>query len=154
MSISLISQPGLSDFSFEKRIYGQDSTEEEIEALKSRVILLDGRIVYFKEIPVVSSFTANVIFDKKEELLRAHDARALFIDVSETKVPDAETRRTINRRFKSICNEVDHVAFCTGKNAVINTVIRFVMYGINVASFSVNRTFSESVERLNSELND
>ena len=45
----------------EKRAYGPESSEAEIQMLKSRVQLLDDTTVYIDEVPVMSPFEIKVI---------------------------------------------------------------------------------------------
>lgn len=49
-------------FVFEKRPYTENSTPEEIEAIKNRVWLEDEGFIRLLEIPVMSPFSVNLTF--------------------------------------------------------------------------------------------
>ena len=100
-------------YTFEARPYTETATVEEIKAIKDRVYLYDKQIIFFKELPVQSDFSVNIAFDQITELAQPLDQCGLIIDLSAAKRPNARVRRTINQRFKKICDHVDHVAYCT-----------------------------------------
>ncbi len=128
------------DLVVEKRAYQENSTPEEIALLEERVKLLEEGIIYYHEVPVQCPFSVNVLFDKVQRLAENINSRqcGLIIDVSDADHPNAPTRKVINQRFARICNIIPHVAFITGKNAIMNTAIRFVLFGTNLKSYSVD----------------
>ncbi len=139
----------------EARPHHSDSTSAEIEAIKNRVFVLDERIVYLKQLKVVSSYSINLVIDQVLELGRQFDSYCLIIDVTDTKRPDAMTRRTINQRFAEFCNEgILHVAFYTGRNIFLNTTIHFVVFGTNLRSFSANRTLEKTLEKVRNVIDE
>lgn len=140
-------------FDFETRPYHEDSSEEEIEAIKNQVYIFDENIIACKELPLVSPFSVRIIFGRMEELAKK-DHYGLLIDLTTSKIPDSKTRRVINQGFKKICNEVDHVAFCTGKNILMNTVIRFTMNQTDLDSYSVHKSVDGCIKALKSKLNE
>ena len=140
-------------FNFEQRAYNEDATEEEIQAIKNEVFIYDKEIVYYKEILVVSPFSINLSFDEVERLGEQMGKHGLLIDIRQVKNPDARTRRTINSRFSKICDSVEHVSFCTGKNVLLNTAARFVMYQTNLDSFSIHKTVAASVQVIKKKVN-
>ncbi len=137
----------------EARTYQEDSTPEEIAMLKERVYMYDENIIFYDEIPVVCPFNINLFFQKAEDLADELDQPGLIIDVSGVTHPNAETRKVINKRFKMICDKVSHVAFVTGKNVLMNTTIRFVMFGTDLKSFSVHKNSVEAVAKIKEKLN-
>ena len=141
-------------FVFEKRAYNEDSTAEEVQAIKDNVYIYDHQTIYLKDIPVASPFSIGLVFEQAELLGRQLGKHGLIIDISETKRPDAATRRRINQRFTQLLENISHVAFCTGQNFLINTAARFVMYQTNLNSFSINKTVEEAVHAIKSKLSD
>ncbi len=141
-------------FLFEERKYSEDSTEEEIQAIKDNVFIYDPQIIYLDEIPVVSPFSINLVFDEITLLGETLGKHGLVIDIRGTRIPDAVTRRVINQRFGRVCETISHVAFCTGKNVIINTAARFVMYQTNLESFSINKTVEECFAAIKEVVND
>jgi len=140
-------------FNFERRAYNEDATEEEVQAIKNEVFMYDKEIVYYKEILVVSPFSINISFDEVDRLGQQMGKHGLLIDVRYVKNPDARTRRAINSRFTKTCESVEHVSFCTGKNVLLNTAARFVMYQTNLNSFSIHKTVEASIQAIKKKLN-
>ena len=129
----------------EKRVYDENSTPEEIEMLKKCVYVYEDNIIFYDEINIVCPFSINLFFQKTEELAEQFDSCGLVINISNTLHPDASTRQAINQRFTKICNKVSHVAFITGKNFLLNTTIRFVLYGTDLNSVSVHKNQMEAI---------
>ncbi len=136
----------------EKRAYHEDSTPEEIALLMERVFMYEEKIIFYNEIPIVCPFSINLFFQKAEDLSGNFDGCGLIIDVSNTVHPDASTRKVINHRFTMICDKVSHVAFITGKNFLLNTTIRFVLFGTDLKSYSVNKNVDEAVVNIKKNL--
>lgn len=139
-------------FIFEKRAYHEDATKEEIQGIKDNVFLYAPQIIYLDEIPVVSPFSIQLVFAEIEALGKQIGAHGLLVDIRNTNRPDAITRRAINKEFARLCENIAHVSFCTGKNFLINTAARFVMYQTNLDSFSVNKTVEEAVAAIQKSL--
>ena len=141
-----------NNLKIERRAYHEDSTPEEIALLKERVFVYEDNIIFYDEIGVVCPFTINLFFQKAEDLAEKYDQPGLIINVSNTVHPDALTRKVINQRFKMICDKVSHVAFITGKNILLNTTIRFVLFGTDLKSFSVNKNVSGAIANVKKKL--
>jgi len=141
-------------FVFEKRPYLEDSTLEEIQAIKNNVIIYDPQVIYIEELPVVSPFSMELAFDQIDILGKDLGQHGLLIDVRNTKRPDAKSRRVVNQRFGQLCENLSHVAFCTGKNFLFNTTVWFVMNQTNLESFSINKTIAEAVQSIKDKINN
>jgi len=144
----------MGEYSFQKIPYGPDSTPEIQEAIRSRVSLLEDKVILLDEIPVVSPFSIRLVFAEMTKLSEDFTKCAYLVDVSNTSIPDAETRGYINMEFKNTLHSVKHVAFVTGKNFIINTAARFVMFQTNLESFSINKTREEALVIIKKVLND
>lgn len=141
------------DFLFEKRPYNEDATPEEITAIKNNVHIYSPQVIYLDELPVVSPFSINLVFDEIERLGNELGLHGLVVDIRNTERPDAKARRVINARFSKVCESIEHVSFCTGKNILINTAARFVMYQTNLNSFSIHKTVEASIRAIKDKLN-
>lgn len=135
-------------FIFEKRPYTETSTKEEIAAIKQSVWIEDTGFIKLKEIPVMSPFSINLMFDQIELLGQQFDSYVFLVDLRASDRPDAMTRKTLYQRFNKITN-IRHTTFCTGKNFLINTVIRFVMFQTKVPSYTVCKTMDEALHSIN-----
>ena len=131
----------------EKKLYTADSTPEEVAAIKKRTWVYKDRIIWVNELPLLSPFSININFDQLDVQSEGMDSYVLIIDLRNSARPDAKTRRTINRRFTLIKDQLRHCAYITGKNSLINTAIRFVMYGMEHSSYSVSQTESQALRK-------
>lgn len=137
----------------EVKLYDDSSTEEEIQELKKRVWLENEQIIYIKELPLVTPFTINLLLGEMCRLADQIGNCAYLIDLRESQIPDAKTRRYINVEFKrQLHKNVRHVSFVTGRNFFINTVARFVMYQTELESFSISREIQEGKEKIRKAL--
>lgn len=116
--------------------------------MRKRVTIFQDKIILYDEIPIFSPFSIEIMFSEMTKLANQFNECAYIIDISETQLPDAETRRILNKKFKETLNNVKHVAFVTGKNFIINTAAKFVMFQTNLDSFSINKTREEAVENI------
>lgn len=139
-------------FQFKKKAYNEEATSEEVQAIKENVFIYDPQIIYLKQLPIVSPFSINLMFDRVELLGKKMEAHGLLIDIRNTERPNALARREINQRFSLLCKNLTHVAFCTGKNFLINTTVRFVMYQTNLESFSIKKTIESSIDAIKNEI--
>ncbi len=132
----------------EKKKYDHSASEQVKEAMRKRVTIFQDKIILYDEIPIFSPFSIEIMFSEMTKLANQFNECAYIIDISETQLPDAETRRILNKKFKETLNNVKHVAFVTGKNFIINTAAKFVMFQTNLDSFSINKTREEAVENI------
>ncbi len=130
----------------EEKKYEEGCSEEIINLIKDRVTVEGGAVILFKEIPIQTPFSVNIIFDQINLLKDQVNDYIIVIDLTEAKMPDVKVRRRIGERFTMLSENFKHVAFFTGKNGIINTAIKFVMYGINLKSYSVHKTKKEALE--------
>jgi len=141
------------EFKFEKKTYGEDSPPHIVEAIRKRVSILEDGIILLDEIPIVSPFSINHVFDQMKIFAKTLEKCGYLVDITDTVIPNAETRRVINREFQHTLSNVKHVSFVTGKNFIINTAARFVMYQTNLESFSISKTREEGIAAIKKALN-
>jgi len=144
----------MSTFVLENRGFTTDSTSpQEKEAILDRIYVYEEGIIRYTELPVVTIFTVDMMFDKATELAKQFEKCVYLIDITEAGVPNAETRRFLNHKFKNALSNVKHVSFVSGKNFFINTTARFVMFQTDLNSFSIHKTLEEGLLRGRKELN-
>jgi len=144
----------MADHQIQHRKYLEDSTAEEIKAIEARVSVLQDRIICLREIPVISSYTVNLVFKKLTELAKQYESCVYLVDLTNTGLPDAESRRHINENFKQTLSNVKHVAFVTGRNFIINTAARFVMHQSGMDSFSIHKNIEEALVQIKTVLDE
>ena len=129
-----------------ERAFGPDSTADEIDAIASRVSIIGDRILLMHEIPVQSSFSVNVMFDRMDELSREWDRFSYIADLNAARRPDPETRATLKERVLRISPRVSHAAIVVGNNLLMRAMARVFAYGMGLRSVSVHATLAEAVE--------
>jgi len=141
------------EFKFEKMAYGEDSLPHVIKAIESRVSILENGVILLNEIPIVSPFSINIVFSRMADYAESMEKCGYLIDITKTEIPNAETRRVINSEFQSTLSNVKHVSFVTGRNFIINTAARFVMYQTSLDSFSISKTRADGINEIKKVLN-
>jgi len=132
----------LCTYLLENKKYDESSTDEEIQALKDRVTISDG-IGYYNEVPVISTFSTEVMSSKLHAAIVEHELKAAILMLENSKAPSFQTRSTIQDRFKPIMEELEVCCFVTGKNKLLNIALQFVM---NSAKFAQNKIFIYSTK--------
>jgi len=130
-------------------------TAEELVAIKDSVFIYTEDVLYYKELPIISEFNIKILFDQVERLGSTFETPyGLVIDVTDSVPPSSRVRRAINKRFSNICESVEHVSFCSGKNILINTAIRFIMYQTHLDSFSIHKTQEAAIEAIHNRIHE
>lgn len=143
----------MNKINLESRQYFEDSNEEEINALKSRIYLYKPNIIYFHEISKPSEFTVDLLFDETEKYIKKMKRPGMLIDIRDASVPNSKIRSKINERFKGINEHVEHVAYCIGGNLLIQAAARFVMFNTKLNSYSIHRSIESAEDVLIKKLN-
>ncbi|MCA9701035.1 MAG: hypothetical protein KC431_26145 [Myxococcales bacterium] len=131
----------------EARAYGPESTPEEIAAIRSRLNLVDGKVLLWREMPVMSAFTVDLCFDRAEELCRTHGCRVMIVDASTGTKPDAAGRRRIFERVSQLGGRLVHVALVIDANPLVRAAARFVQAGLPIG-LSIHNTFEAAMEEV------
>ena len=131
----------------EKRAYGPNSTDEELSAIRNRLSYLGGGVILYVELPVVSEFSVDVCFDTVDEMIRVHDAHTFLVDLQNAGRPDAAARERLHKRISG-SQKIRHLATVTGKNALINVALRFILAGMLDIKTTVFRTIEEAKQEL------
>ena len=131
-----------------QRAYGPDSTPEERDAIEGRVSVLDDRILLLHEIPIQTSFSVNLMFDRFDALAKDWDRFGYVIDLADARRPDAETRVTLKRRVLRLSPRVAHMAAVVGGNLVMRAMARLVAHAMGLPSVSVHATRVHAIEEV------
>ncbi len=131
----------------EAKKYGSNSNIEQIMLIKSRVSFLSDTIIFFKEIPIQTIFTVDLIFDHLELLVSKMNKGYLLVDLTEAKRPNAIVRRKLNERLNSLYSKkkLEHIAFFTGKNKLLNITAKFIMFGVSSSSYSIHKYKKDAI---------
>lgn len=132
----------------EARAYGPDSSPEEVEAIRARVVLHErGDAVLWRELPIISEFSVDVCSDKVEQLCAAHRCRFLIIDSSAGARPSPAVRRRIRERQKQLTGQIERIFVVISPNPLVKAMSRFVQ-----AVSALNLTLHGSLEEVEEEL--
>lgn len=128
----------------EARAYGADSTEDEIRAIKSRVYLVEGNVIYWQEVPVMSCWQVERFGEKIEQLLGELEQFHLLIDLRVSRPPSAPIREALRKVFSPLPERgLLRAAAFTEKNFFINVAAKLVLGGAGLA-FSVHSNKSDA----------
>lgn len=120
----------MHSFQFEKREYGEESTLEEIKSIEELVYKLDEKIIVQIETPISSVFQEKICHDKILEIMKDTPKFYLVINLIDSNNPSSEVKRFIKERYTQLQDRVLHVAIATGKNTIINNLLKFTMPAI------------------------
>jgi len=132
----------------EAREYGPDSTERELQLLRSRVRLLADDVVLYEEVPVQSLFQIDVMFESLREVTRDLNKFFYVISLRDAGRPTVDTRNHLKMRFQEFHERIHHAAVYTGKNFMLNVAIKFVFNGFGFHSYSVHRTVEQAIQEI------
>src|SRR5262245_14939826 len=105
--------------SIENRPYGPDSNLEDIAALRQRVRIEPNGILFFEEVPMVTTFSVQVMWDQFEDLVAGWERISYVADLTKANRPTAEVRAALKKRVARNVDRYGHVAVVVGENVVI-----------------------------------
>lgn len=136
----------------EPKSYGPDSSEQERAALRARVEWHEDGIVEYHEVPTVSEFQIDIMFDEVERLVEGTPEFGLLIDLTEGGRPDASVRRKIQGRVELLGERLAHVAVYTGGNAIVVLATRLLFKVIGWRHMSWHISRDEAVREIGNAL--
>ena len=132
----------------EARAYGPNCSEPERQALRHRVRRIADDVILYEEVPVLSTFQIELMFDQLGEVSAGLDRFFYVIDLSEGGRPSAEQRELLKNHFQRFHRRMVHTSVFTGRNFMLNVAIRFVFNGFGFESYSVDRTREQAMARI------
>jgi hypothetical protein len=130
----------------EPRAYGADMTAGERDALLSQVFVVEPGIVFYREIPVQSVESVDLMLARMYELGCQWPTFVEVLDLSTVNRPSPAVRATIREWMKRIVPRMTHMCVIVAKNVVIRAVARFVAYSMNVREISFYETEAEALD--------
>jgi hypothetical protein len=132
----------------EARSYGEDSTPEEIAAIRERVyVYRPPNVLMYVEVPVPSAYQLKIFGERMTELSASMDHFDLLIDLTHAKPPSAEIREVLKHVFKAQ-QKMRRAAVFTGRNFMLNVAARFVLGSIGLREFTVDKTLQDALRSL------
>ena len=130
----------------EARPYGADMTPDERDTLLSRVYLVEPGIVFYREIPVQTVESVDLMLARMYDLGCQWPTFIEVLDLSTVIRPSPAVRAVIRDWMLRIAPRMAHMCVIVEKNVVIRAVARFVAYSMNVTQLSFYETEAEALD--------
>jgi len=130
----------------EARRYGADMTPDERDTLLSRVYVVEPGIVFYREIPVQTVESVDLMLARMYELGCQWPTFIEVLDLSTVIRPSPAVRAVIRDWMLRIAPRMAHMCVIVEKNVVIRAVARFVAYSMNVTQLSFYETEAEALD--------
>jgi len=130
----------------EARPYGSDMTSEERDALLSRIYVVEPGIVFYREIPVQSVESIDLMLGRFLELAFEWPTFVEVLDLSTVSRPSPAVRAVIRGWMLRLVPRMTHMCVIVEKNIVMRAVARFVAYSMNIRQVSFHETESEALD--------
>jgi hypothetical protein len=131
----------------EARPYGPDATPEERAAIRARVRWLEDDIIEYRECPVMTPFSVDLMFDATLQAAAGLERFAILVDVREAPRPSAELREHLRERAARIESRVRHVAL-VADSLLIRVAAPFIFAKLPFISASIHSNREDALEAL------
>jgi hypothetical protein len=105
---------------------------DERAALLSRVRVVEDGIVSYREIPVQTVASIELMMARMEELAARWPRFVEVLDLCEARRPSPEVRAVIRRRLREIGPRLARMTVVCGDNPVIRAVAKFLSYAMGI----------------------
>ena len=130
----------------EARPYGADMTPDERDALLSRVYVVEPGIVFYREIPVQTVESLDLMLGRLYELGFQWPTFIEVLDLSTVVRPSPPVRAVLRGWMRRLAPRLSHMCVIVEKNIVIRAVARFVAYSMNIRQLSFFETEAEALD--------
>jgi hypothetical protein len=130
----------------ESRPYGADMTSEERAALLARVYVVEPGVVFYREIPVQSVESVDLMIGRMYELGFQWPSFIEVLDLSTVQRPTPAVRAVIRSWMERLSPRLSHMCVIVENNFVIRAVARFVAYSMNIRQLSFYETEAEALD--------
>jgi hypothetical protein len=121
-------------------------TEEEREQLLSRVFVIESGIVFYREIPVQSVESVDLMLGRLDELSGQWPEFIEVLDLSKVLRPSPAVRAALRVWIKKMAPRMTHMCIIVESNVIIRAVARFVAYSMDVRQVSFYDTEAEAID--------
>lgn len=130
----------------EARPYGAEMTPEERRTLLSRVYVVEPGIVFYREIPVQSVESIDLMLARLYELSCEWPTFIEVLDLSTVVRPTPAVRAVIRSWMLRLSPRMAHLCVIIEKNFVMRAVARFVAYSMNITNVTFFETEAEALD--------
>lgn len=131
----------------EARPYGPEATQAERDLLRSRVSIHSEGVILYREIPIASAFSTDLMVDRTAELAAGWERFALLIDLREGRKADAPTRARITDRVSQLPG-LERIVLVTGGRVMLNIGLRFMFPRLPGIQHAVCKSMDEALRLL------
>jgi len=121
-------------------------TGEEREELLSQVFVIEPGIIFYREIPVQSVESVDLMLGRMYELACEWPEFIEVLDLSKVLRPSPAVRAAIRAWMKKMVPRMTHMCVIVETNIVIRAVARFVAYSMDVRQISFYDTEAEAID--------
>lgn len=130
----------------EERPYGADMTPDERDLLLSRVYVLEPGIVFYREVPVQSVESIDLMLGRLHELGSQWPTFIEVLDLSKSERPTPAVRVVLRTWMLRLAPRLAHMCIIVETNFVMRAVARFVAYSMNITDLSFHHTEAEAID--------
>ena len=130
----------------EERPYGADMTPGERDMLLSRVYVLEPGIVFYREVPVQSVESIDLMLGRMYELGCQWPTFIEVLDLSKSQRPSPAVRAVLRTWMQRVVPRMAHMCVIVETNFVMRAVARFVAYSMNITHLSFHDTEAEAID--------
>jgi hypothetical protein len=130
----------------EARPYGAEMTPEERRTLLSRVYVVEPGIVFYREVPVQSVESIDLMLARLYELGCEWPTFIEVLDLSTVVRPTPAVRAVIRSWMLRLSPRMAHLCVIIEKNFVMRAVARFVAYSMNITNVTFFETEAEALD--------
>ena len=130
----------------EERPYGADMTPAERDMLLSRVYGLEPGIVFYREVPVQSVESIDLMLGRLYELGCQWPTFIEVLDLSKSQRPSPAVRAVLRTWMQRVVPRMAHMCVIVETNFVMRAVARFVAYSMNITHLSFHDTEAEAID--------
>jgi hypothetical protein len=132
----------------EQRQYGEDSTPDEIAAIRERLsVYRPPDLFMYLEMPAPSPFACRIFKEQFDQLTADLPHYDVILDLTVAKAPDAATRVALKKLFGSL-DKMRRVTVFTERNFMLNVAARFVLGSTGLRDFTVHKTLDEALKAI------
>ena len=121
-------------------------TGEEREELLSQVFVIEPGIIFYREIPVQSVESVDLMLGRMYELACEWPEFIEVLDLSKVLRPSPAVRAAIRVWIKKMAPRMTHMCVIVESNVIIRAVARFVAYSMDVRQVSFYDTEAEAID--------
>jgi hypothetical protein len=123
-----------------------DMTPEERSEMLSRVYVIEPGIVFYREVPVQSVESIDLMLGHLYELGSQWPTFIEVLDLSKAERPTPAVRAVLKSWMRRLAPRMAHLCIIVESNFVMRAVARFMAYSMNVTQLSFYETEAEAID--------